>query len=113
MSSTDSIRSKLEGSIGVTPTPETGVTLHENGTAGLTPVSIPAVATTALKYVLIDSPTQSGTNRILSVSFDNGVTFKEIVNGAVLTWRPLGVSQIQIKSNLAGTKYEIIYNRGL
>jgi hypothetical protein len=85
-----------------------GTPQHFNGTVGTSATTLtPSSTTTA---ILVLNPTTNASNVTLSVSFDGGTTFFDLIRGATLSIE-CEVSSLQIKGSSATTNYQILVTR--
>lgn len=81
---------------------------HFNGIVGVTPIDItPIVKSTA---ILIHNPRGNGNNDLLQASFDGGSTYFDIERRGRLEIET-EVTTFKLKSNNAGTEYQILVTR--
>jgi hypothetical protein len=92
--------------------PNTGDTIHLNGSVGASNTPIPAVAGGVITQVLIECVVDQASTNKLYISFDGGTLFKTLAQGSSMTWTPRGgLTQLVIKGNVAAVDYEILMNR--
>ena len=85
-----------------------GTPQHFNGVVGTSATTLtPSSTTTA---ILVFNPTTNASNVTLSVSFDSGTTFFDLIRGATLSIE-CEVSSLQIKGSSATTNYQILVTR--
>jgi len=87
-----------------------GNSIQYAGTVGTTAVPIPAVAANPIILFLVRAPDQTPNTRRLLWSLDD-VTYHELSIGEYVGWPLKGdKTQIYIKGNGAGVKYEVVLN---
>lgn len=88
-----------------------GTTLQFDGTVGTTPESFPDPAQTPISEFLIQCPEDQDIDNRLLVSI-NGSNFITLYPTGAWGWTPKGssVTQLTIKGNQAGVKYELVMN---
>jgi hypothetical protein len=90
-----------------------GTTTLFAGTVGTTAVLIPSSPGAEITEILVRSPLQTPSTKILSWSLDN-VVYHELGSGEFFGWHIKGsVTQIYIKGSVASVEYEITMNRDL
>lgn len=89
-----------------------GTTTHFSGTLTTSNVSLPASATTVISELIFKCPYQTPTSRTCLISFDGGTNFFALAVGEFIGWTPKGrIRQVVVKSNTAGTTYDMVMNR--
>jgi hypothetical protein len=89
-----------------------GTTSQFVGSVGITAISIPTVATTAISEIMVRCPNQTPNSKRLLFSFDGGTTFQTLAPGEFIIWSLKGsLTQIQIKGNVATVDYEVLLNQ--
>jgi hypothetical protein len=86
-----------------------GNTVHSNGTATTTAVSIPTALGVISEFSITCLKSQPGN---LLVSLDGGTNWKTIYSGGNWSWTPKGkLTQITVKSSSGNVNYEAVFNR--
>ena len=85
-----------------------GTPQHFNGTVGPTPIDI--TLSTKSTALLIRNPRNNSNNDLLQVSFDGGTNYFNVERRASLQLET-EVSSFRLRSNNAGTQYQIIVTR--
>jgi hypothetical protein len=87
---------------------EGGSSTQFTSTVGTSPVSLPSIAGNAIQEITIYNPQTNPKSAILYVSWDAGVTFRQIPWGSEWGKTLKGrKTQIQIKASAAATNYEV------
>jgi len=95
-------------------TDKLGTTEQFDGTVGVAPITIPAIAGTSISEFIIQCPFDQSDTNTLKVSINGGANYLTLQPAGFWGWTPKGgVKQLTILGNVAGVKYEIVLNKEL
>jgi hypothetical protein len=89
-----------------------GSTTQFTGVVGVTAISLPPTAGTAIAEALVRCPSQTPNSNRLLYSFDGGANYFTLSPGEFVGWSLKGgVTQVLIRGSVANVQYEVMINR--